>query len=1277
MNRQYNRGSVLIISLIMLSVVTMMVVAYLSFARFERSSVAMSMLQTESRFAVESSLAQAQADIANKLRANENYQPFVSVEPVSANRVPVDINRDINRDKIPDDDRFYLDLNRSGKFETNGIPYLGASIMGDPEWIGVLADPSKPHDKDNRYVARYAYMVIPANKTLDLNHIHNKIKDTGFSRDGYKRGTGNASWDLNLAGLMNALDGAMWTYGSYSENANSSGTAFDQSYGWYQPGSDQDQGRVTGLYAYRYSFYHPVSRQPILSGDKGYGGYIPMGAPNGREFYDIFNVLNGRPTEDYRLNNYEFFSSQIRKANPYAFNHLAGSIGTVLQPPPTGKLDLNAFHPNLIAVTDFDANRNSLELQLPHSLTNGSVVNLLDVGQTPFQFQLPSNPGTILTLPNSKSVIVEVDPQNPARILLRWPDGQILDLEPMPKGKFIWYLDRSTAMFREVARRLLQLPDPMLVVSQAYPDLLIGFDIPANDPQFGMTPNNLRLLQVAANIVDAFSQNAYPSVFRPVTVPDGANNILIKDFIREPNANFLSSYGGPINPTAFQLNGEKREMTPLIGVNTRFNKSITPSLSEISLQATMRISQPPTGGSVQLYARPELILNFETFNPAPPANPTFEHTIVKGRVKGRYFLNSTTVGTAFDIALTPMSFPLSPGTTPTLTTGPFAIGGATSVSTRRAYWKVEVEEVELRYHLAQGGMLLDFVHVHLPAKEIPVVSNLGGVWSANTDYKAGDRAVISIGASTGVYYARVNHNSGFMADMLKWRSEYWQSATDYKYGDFVRASVPTAAGGFEEQLYFAAVAHRSGNAFTTADASKFWFIYNGESREISWQTRDPLVNNHEWNYTPLLLPFNAPMGNLLLHPAYSSVPRLDPNANAMHVDSLSASPTYGSGCRDPLVNHANWGFATAPFGNVGWLGAIHRGTPWQTIHFKSSRYGEVEVSGIGANPSIINTVENHPYKDGDKVDVVSWQTGASKINSAMNQSAFVRVIGPKTIGLFYIQGDVLDPTVSPDGTADLSVINPGPNQTKGKVFLKSNDPWVRWAGSVDTHPANDFRLADLFEARLIQEQPAIAPNARGLYVANAEAFKGLLSVNQTYPAAWAAVLSAVSLPGNPRIAPNDGKSQLLIQGINAHRNLYYGNQPYPTRGEILRVPELTDASPYLSSTSAESTFEAVPQQILSLLREDEEPIFVIYSFIQAIKPAQGGIDPSTGMCNNYSVKSEFAARTVVRQHNWKQIANARASSLTPPPPRFLIVNQIPMSGSSSPMPANTIPLSYR
>ena len=104
MNRQYNRGSVLIISLIMLSVVTMMVVAYLSFARFERSSVAMSMLQTESRFAVESSLAQAQADIAKKLLSNENYQAFVSVEPVPANRVPVDKDRDINRDNIPDDD---------------------------------------------------------------------------------------------------------------------------------------------------------------------------------------------------------------------------------------------------------------------------------------------------------------------------------------------------------------------------------------------------------------------------------------------------------------------------------------------------------------------------------------------------------------------------------------------------------------------------------------------------------------------------------------------------------------------------------------------------------------------------------------------------------------------------------------------------------------------------------------------------------------------------------------------------------------------------------------------------------------------------------------------------------------------------------------------------------------------------------------------------------------------------------------------------------------------
>ena len=46
--------------------------------------------------------------------------------------------------------------------------------MGDPQWIGVLERPDAPHGPNNKFLARYAFIAVPADGTLDLNAIHNQ-----------------------------------------------------------------------------------------------------------------------------------------------------------------------------------------------------------------------------------------------------------------------------------------------------------------------------------------------------------------------------------------------------------------------------------------------------------------------------------------------------------------------------------------------------------------------------------------------------------------------------------------------------------------------------------------------------------------------------------------------------------------------------------------------------------------------------------------------------------------------------------------------------------------------------------------------------------------------------------------------------------------------------------------------------------------------------------------------------------------------------------------------
>ena len=68
----------------------------------------------------------------------------------------------------------------------------------------------------------------------------------------------------------------------------------------------------------------------------------------------------------------------------------------------------------------------------------------------------------------------------------------------------------------------------------------------------------------------------------------------------------------------------------------------------------------------------------------------------------------------------------------------------------------------------------------------------------------------------------------------------------------------------------------------------------------------------------------------------SVISRGEHGQNASAVQALDQN-TYNLAIKDPLVYSSdNWDFPTNKFPTVGWLGRVHRGTPWQTVYLKAS-----------------------------------------------------------------------------------------------------------------------------------------------------------------------------------------------------------------------------------------------------------------------------------------------------------------------------------------------------
>ena len=105
---------------------------------------------------------------------------------------------------------------------------LSNYFVGDPEWIGGLERMDLPHSSSNRFLYRYAYLVVPASKALDVNYVHNYARllngnmDPG-SGDGFIRNQGVGTWEINLAAFLTDLNTNYWPF----PDGNAFGTPYD------------------------------------------------------------------------------------------------------------------------------------------------------------------------------------------------------------------------------------------------------------------------------------------------------------------------------------------------------------------------------------------------------------------------------------------------------------------------------------------------------------------------------------------------------------------------------------------------------------------------------------------------------------------------------------------------------------------------------------------------------------------------------------------------------------------------------------------------------------------------------------------------------------------------------------------------------------------------------------------------------------------------------------------------------------------------------------------
>lgn len=1246
------RGVALVITLILLSVITFMAIAFLVLSTNQRSAVNQTTEQNSAYNAAQIAAVRATAETLSwalvttnpfvpLFRVSTNYQSHFFTNGISS---PLNVNYEVNNAGAPltldqqhqnltnlvidprppvfitnitygsNEFRYYYDLNRNGRFEptgwlgdTNsqnqqitigGIPVVNY-FVGDPQWIGVLEFPDRPHGADNPFISRYAYIVLPASQSLDLNYIHNYAKNLNpnmpLGADGFFRNQGAATWEINLAAFLADLNPNVWYTNSnpyiyYCDPAGGPrpytsanlGTAFEDAlsllryrYGYgYNNNTLASVGSLFGAARAQnvlgHNYIDDYSSGPPMTGwwwmpgaavdaDAARVGAPWAGADNTNHFYtsqDLFDA--GKIPGNFGLHMQQA-GGRVSSFDRYTFYRLLAQLGT-----------------------DTDSAADLAKINL----------NFDNLVQT-----------------NAQGIASATN-------LFEW---------------------RPIDFFTNTANALLANAGYKLTVTniQVWPTNMY-------------TPSVHRLLQLAANIYDSTTNRSFngagypflPTVFRPIyrRTVIGTNTVVLINGYREVVGTTivgqnntgsqeieLDSVPGSITaiPPLGTPPGNERTEPLVSGFPLVIGaKKGLPNFNEYAMQTYVYVSRllefrrDVTDGPVrhtnQMYvAAVTNAFGLEAWNSYSNVYPRavqmrvradmtaivtneFGNLLISNRVVELAFTNMATQWSGWTNAnAIAASFILPWGTTNSLqfltnatyVNNPPHFLGENHIFQQNSgfyvpHWWLNLN-TRLRFILVDtaADRLIDYVDLNYwqPTMDLGALLNPPGTDCSGNPNNYGN---VASQFCTNRMHGSLDPNVPTMGVMNQigvglFGSPDFRSFTTDPYAG---QDAESAVDGFRKNLMDWGPIYPKDMGKTFYRSNVFYAPlapYEPVYVHTSWQANDPLVHYTVNDLTDLTVDPTNHINYTSDNPALYNIglpnERYQPWGGGPSGKSNPTIPPTDLSAKDPGVTRSDaWEFPTNKYANIGWLGRVHRGTPWQTVFLKSTN---IVLSG-----------------------------GLSQQGIAAKLKAWGQWTGNPLYGAS-------------------SVLNVG--QVDTNIVALTNyyaDLWF-------SMPTNDWRILDLFST-------TFTPNAA----------RGRLSVNQTNLAAWSAILSGVyvmpDITTNEVISPAGAYTAptgivAVVNGIiNARTN--FPNLCYQRLGDIFAAPELTVASPFLTGDPKlmnDEVVERIPQQIAGLLKGSEAPRFVIYCFGQALKPAPQSIIPGgayIGLCTNYQITAEVATRTVVR-----------------------------------------------
>jgi hypothetical protein len=358
---------------------------------------------------------------------------------------------------------------------------------------------------------------------------------------------------------------------------------------------------------------------------------------------------------------------------------------------------------------------------------------------------------------------------------------------------------------------------------------------------------------------------------------------------------------------------------------------------------------------------------------------------------------------------------------------------------------------------------------------------------------------------------------------------------------------------------------------------------------ISWQANDPLVHYvaSDLNYSGTEQPYGGPSTGItnydnravpMLRDLGKVNDRYQPWGMTSQMTELANvnANAFDLAFKDPLVRMPdNWDFPTYKLPGIGWLGRVHRGTPWQSVYLKAS---DVLAESNGTN---------------------TWAQWTGDTQLTYSQYFDAANGAPVQDRLLF---DLFTTAFNDNATRGTLSVNQ-PNLAawsalfSGLVVLSNNAPdnvrMSQVAQYQNPPPSNSWMI--------------IQPAGPWTILTNSALGRLVNGINQTRTNTSLFPLQSFAHVGDILAAP-----QFTERSPFLHWN---------------------DAVQQQNGISDEM-YEWLPQQTMSLLRCASSPRYVIYCYGQTLKPVLNasymGSGPFFGMITNYQVVSEIATRAVVR-----------------------------------------------